>query len=422
MARKKQSEKNKETPVPDEIDIGAEIGLTQFQDEKYSSVQNKLPTKIPHLDYILGGGLPFGRMVEILGINSSGKSGYAVHLTKIAQELKVPVVWIDVEGTSESGRMKQLGVDPTPGNGVWFVQPETKKDKETGAEFSEEMNIERVADELKRLTKAFQKNKQPLVIIWDSVSQTPASKEIERGVGDSMPGIQAKALTQFSKIIAPMITDSQTLFIAINQARDDMGSMFGGIDSVGGNAFKHWASLRLEVKKASQIKDKTMNAFGREEESYIGHIVRFKSVKSKISRPQQQAEAYFMSDSGLDFEENVYRSALASNKQYGLISGGTWRKYIALDGAEIKFNSNRKWVDYLKSEEGHSTLVEIFGRMMATSFPNGYSPFSNKDVDITKIPIYKEIGEDYMNKYSPDKAQAPEEEKQPEVDDLLDEV
>lgn len=429
MARKKQSEK-KETPKAGDIDLGKDIGLTVFQDTKYSSIQNRLPTMIPHLDYILGGGLPFGRMVEVLGKNASGKSTLAVHLTKVCQMVGIPCVWIDVEGTSDPERLSQLGVSFESG-GVYMVEPEKKKDKTTGEMVNEPMTIERVAEELEKVTSTFQAAGQPLVIIWDSVSQTPAAREIERGVGDTMPGIAAKALTQFNKMIDPLLKDSQTLFIAINQARDDMDSSWGGIDSSGGNSFKHWASLRLEIQKASQIKEEKENAFGGFGESYVGHIMRVKTIKSKVSTPNQRAETYLMSDTGLDIEENVFRAALAPNKQYGLISGGAWRKYTSLDGSKVQFNSVPKWIDYLKNtEEGHQTLVELFGRMMAISFPNGYSPFKNDDVDIRNIPLYKEIGEDYMNKYNPRKQQETEassevdkvETESKDVEELLDQV
>ena len=97
MARKRQSE----TVEAGTIDLTKELGLTSFRDTKFSSVADRLPTMIPQLDYILGGGLPFGRMVEVIGKNSSGKSTFAVHLTKIAQLLKVPTLWIDVEGTAD---------------------------------------------------------------------------------------------------------------------------------------------------------------------------------------------------------------------------------------------------------------------------------------------------------------------------------
>lgn len=421
MARKKQSEKN-QGPATGDIDISKEIGVTQFRDEKTASVQNYLPTMIPQLDYILGGGLPFGRMVEQIGRPTSGKSTAAVHYTKIAQMMGVPVLWIDVENTTEVSRMNQLGVDLS--YGIYKVQPNQKKDKSTGELISEPMTIERVAEKLEKLTTYYKSMGEPIVIIWDSVSQTNSARELERGVGDTMPGIQAKALTQFSKIVAPMINDSQTLFIAINQARDEMGSMFGGIDSSGGNAFKHWASLRLEVKKRGKIEEDVPDAFGGHSKEYVGHIMGVRTIKSKVSTPNRNADMYLMAESGLDIEENVYRAALAPNKQYSLISGGTWRKYTTLDGEEIKFNSNLKWVNYLKSEEGHATLVELFGRMMAISFPNGYAPFNSEQVDIRNIPLYNEIGEDYMNKFSPDSQKEPKEETQSkeDVDEMVDQV
>lgn len=377
MARAKQSEKNNVTP--NEIDFSKDIGLTTYKDVEHSAVMNRFPTMIPQLDYILGGGLPFGRMVEILGKNASGKSSYAVAMTRICQWLEIPCVWIDVEGTADPVRLAELGVDFSAG-GVYMVEPDKKK--------NEIMTIELVAKKLEAVVGAFSKSGEPLVIIWDSVAQTPAQTEIDRGVGDKQPGLVAKSLTQFSKIIAPLMNDAQVLFIAINQARDEMGSMFGGIDSPGGNSLHHWASLRLEVAKASQIKDKEVNAFGVEEETYVGHIMRIKTIKSKVSRPNQKAEMFLMADSGLDIEQNIYRSAHAPNKQYGLISGGAWRKYTTLAGENIQFNSDKNWIAYLKSPEGQEVRDELFCRMMATSFPNGYAPFNNKQVDVTQIPLY----------------------------------
>lgn len=223
MARAKQSEKNN-VANPNELDFSKEVGITVYRDVEHSAVLNRLPTMIPQLDYILGGGLPFGRMVEIIGKNSSGKSTYAVAMTRICQWLGVPCVWIDVEGTADPTRLAELGVDFSAG-GVYMVEPDKKK--------NEVMTIELVAKKLETVVGAFSKNGKPLVIIWDSVAQTPAQTELDRGVGDKQPGISAKALTQFSKVIAPLMNDAQVLFMAINQARDEMGSMFGGIESPG---------------------------------------------------------------------------------------------------------------------------------------------------------------------------------------------
>jgi len=179
LARKRQSE----TVEAGTIDLTKELGLTSFRDTKFSSVADRLPTMIPQLDYILGGGLPFGRMVEVIGKNSSGKSTFAVHLTKIAQLLKVPTLWIDVEGTADPDRLAELGVDPDAGD-VFMVEPALKKDgtKDT-------MTVERVAEELQRILPVINKTGKPILIIWDSVAQTAAEKEIERGVGNQQPGL-----------------------------------------------------------------------------------------------------------------------------------------------------------------------------------------------------------------------------------------
>lgn len=414
MARKRKSE---------EIDFGTidltkEVGLTTFTDTKFSNVSDRLPTMIPQLDYILGGGLPFGRMVEVFGKNSSGKSTLAVHLTKVAQMLDVPTVWIDVEGTADPERLAELGVDFSAG-GVFMVEPKQNKDgsKDT-------ITVERVAEELQRLLPVFSKLGKPVLIIWDSVAQTASEKELEKGVGNQQPGIKAKAMAQFAQIIAPLMTNSKALFIAINQARDELGSMFGGVDSPGGHALHHWASLRLEVVKASQIKNKELNAFGAEEETYVGHILRVKTAKSKVSRPNQKAEMYLMSDTGLNLEENIYRSCFATNKQYALISGGTWKSYTTDAGQEIKFNSDKAWVAYLRSEEGRPVRDELFAKMMVRSFPHRYAPFNNEDVDVCKIPLYG-FTKEYMENHKEQPNQATKEEV-PEtgtdVSDLLKQV
>lgn len=369
----------------------------------------------PQLDYILGGGLPFGRMVEIIGKNSSGKSTFAVAMTKVAQSLSIPVVWIDVEGTADPVRLAELGVDFTAG-GIYMVEPPVVKGEKKA------LTVEVVSNKLEEIIKVFAETGAPFVIIWDSVAQTPAEKELEKGVGNQQPGIKAKVMAQFSQIIAPLMTNSQVLFLAINQARDEMGSMWGGIDSPGGHALHHWASLRLQIDKSNAIKAKEVNAYGGVTETYIGHNMRVTTLKSKVSRPQQKEIVYLLSDNGLNFEENTYRSCLAPNNQYGLISGGTWKKYTTLAGEEVKFNSDRDWVNYLQSEAGYPILEELFGRMMSISFPKGFAPYNNASVDIRKIPIYKDI-ENYREAYgvaptaTDDEATAPS-----DVENLLDQL
>lgn len=179
LARKRQSE----AIDAGTVDLTKELGLTSFRDTKFSSVSDRLPTMIPQLDYILGGGLPFGRMVEVIGKNSSGKSTFAIHLTKIAQMLGVPTLWIDVEGTADPTRLTELGVN-TKEDMVFNIEPATKKDGTKDV-----MTVEHVAEKLQELLPGIKKTKRPILIIWDSVAQTAAEKEIERGVGNQQPGL-----------------------------------------------------------------------------------------------------------------------------------------------------------------------------------------------------------------------------------------
>ncbi len=371
MARAKQSEKDNKT----EIDLGKKIGLTTLQDSKWAEISDKLPTFIPQLDYILGGGIPFGRLTEIMGKNASGKSTLAVHLTKVALQLDCKVIWIDTEGTADPSRLSQLGVDV---NKIFFVQPKKSKNAEVNKEDS--ITVEFVAERVEAILNAFSSSEQRIVIIWDSIGHTPSIKEIEQGVAGKQPGIKAKAMAQFATIIAPMVTKSHCAFIGINQARDEMGSMFGAVDSPGGNALHHWASLRLEVKQASKIEEPMQNAFGTMDNVYVGHKLRVITKKSKVSTPRQSAEMFLLSASGLQYEENIYRSCVDS-KMYGLIKGLQYKSYIADDGKEYKMYG-KDWVPFLQSKDGEKIRKELFQKMMLISFPTGYSPLDNEVVDV----------------------------------------
>ena len=93
------------------IDLGKEMGLTLLSDANKADIKNIIPTMVPQYDRIMGGGVPLGRLSEAYGITGSGKSTFAVHLTRILLQLGVPTVWIDTEGTADNNRMEQLGVD-----------------------------------------------------------------------------------------------------------------------------------------------------------------------------------------------------------------------------------------------------------------------------------------------------------------------
>lgn len=199
--------------------------------------------------------------------------------------------------------------------------------------------------------------------------------------------------------IGQSVNQNNIAFVILNQARDDLKAnpMYPQIKSTGGRAMEHWGSLRLEVAKASQLKEKRTNpATGKVTDEYVGHIFRVKTKKSKVSTPNQQAEVFLISDPyiGFDFVENVYR---ASTEQYGLISKGAWRSYVTDNGEEIKLR-DKDWVPYLRSAEGRETLHELHRKQLLVHFPNGFAPLDNDNIDVTVDEYLMDLPDYYEEK------------------------
>lgn len=387
MARKRQNQK---TDTTDILDLGASVGLTLLKDSTSAIVDDWIPTMFPALDYILGGGIPMGRVTEIFGKEQSGKSTLAVHLTKQSQAMDIPVVWIDVEGTASPDNLEQLGVDSSK---VFIIQPDDKEDNGV-------LTIEGVTDRVEKVVEAFADADQPIMMIWDSLASTASRQEMKEGVNPNQIGMKAKAITHMTTRIGQKINQSRTAFIVLNQARDDMSNpMFPTIKSTGGRAMEHWGSVRMEVAKASQIKEKVVDPVtGKESDQYIGHIFRLKTKKSKVSTPNRQAELFLISEpyKGLDIVENVYRSAV---EQFGLISKGTWRTYVSDDGEEFKMY-HKDWVPFLSTEAGYPILKELFQKEMLKVFPNGFAPLDNINKSIDCFPLYEGLRERYESQRS----------------------
>lgn len=213
--------------------------------------------------------------------------------------------------------------------------------------------------------------------------------------------------------IGQSVNQNNIAFVILNQARDDLKAnpMYPQIKSTGGRAMEHWGSLRLEVAKASQLKEKRTNpATGKVTDEYVGHIFRVKTKKSKVSTPNQQAEVFLISDPyiGFDFVENVYR---ASTEQYGLISKGAWRSYVTDNGEEIKLR-DKDWVPYLRSAEGRETLHELHRKQLLVHFPNGFAPLDNDNIDVTVDEYLMDLPDYYEEKANqvPVEPEAPTEE------------
>ncbi len=392
------------------IDLSKELGVTQYRDTDYSLVVDILPTGIPQLDYILGGGFPFGRINEVYGAEGSGKSTVALQLIRIMQYLGAYSLLADVEGTADPTRAADLGVSlsgDANNDRVYLIEPE--RDRKTGL-MKEPMTVEWLGKRLKEILPRLAETKEPILLIWDSAAQTPSINELEskdNGFG-RQPGIKAKALTTFSSQIAPLIKDTNVCFIVVNQARDNFGNTFVGAppESPGGRAFKHVASVRLLVAQSTKISDNITDAYGNAIESYVGHNVRFKTEKSKVSTPHQSAIAYLLSATGLNMEENIYRSA-NNTGQYNLMqSKGSRKVYVDLNGETVMNCYGKDVVPFLK--ENFDIAKEIFQREIMISFPEWYAPLDNKNLIIDNIPWYKGLRERYEEQK---KEKAPKKEK-----------
>lgn len=409
---------NKEFSIADlnSIDLGKEMGLTKLSDTNKADIKNILPTRVPQYDRIMGGGLPLGRLTEVYGVPGSGKSTFAVHLTKTLIDLGIITVWIDTEGTADNDRMEQLGVDITK---IFSVQAgEGQRLKNTV-----ELSIEQVGKELEHWVDAFNEKYAgvPIVFIWDSLGATRSQIEIDGGIDTKQIGIRASATQKVINAITPKLNNTNTGIIVVNQARDDLNAgMYGDpVKSGGGKAFEHSASLRLKVNKGSQVKQYKETA-GKEE--YSGHSMRLETKKSKLSRPNQKASAELLSEwdlkngdtiNGLDPQHTIYQEAV----EKGLITKGAWRNYVNLNGEEIKLRDG-EWVPRLK--EDNELYIELFKRTYVANFPKGYAPFKNQTVDIKQLPEYQALA-DYYKELEEEQAKADKEQSQETQEEVKEE-
>lgn len=359
MAKKKQTK-------PVDIDLSSlaqDTGLVILRDSDYATVHDRLPLFLPRLDKVFGGGLPFGRMVEVAGRPGGGKSTLAFHAARVGTKLNCIVVLIDVEGTADKQRLAHLGIDI---NKIMVKQPDPNK--------GVKLTVEEIGRTIENALDVFTKSYPgvPVIFIWDSIGQTPSEVELDKDYGDQNVGARAKAITQFVTKIAPQISETKSLLIAINQVRDDIGGnpMFPTYKVPGGNAWEHYASLRLEIKQKQAIKKSNEK---------IGHIMGVHIRKSKVSRPFQEANAFLISDNGLDYEYNLAKMA----EEEKILGGNNLSyEYVDANGQTHK-HKKEVFIDWLRTEEGAQVRAELLNKLIELEFPNGYPPLNNKTLDIT---------------------------------------
>ncbi|XWX29966.1 UvsX-like recombinase [Staphylococcus phage PG-2021_15] len=407
MARKKQSEKVENVEQvklsnKDILNLGKDVGLTLMRDNTYANVYNWLPTGIPQYDSIMGGGIPFGRITEVFGKKASGKSTFALALSKVASDLDVITVWIDVEGTSDINRLEQLGINTEK---VFAIQPEFNKT----TNMIEPLTVELIGEKIEKLLKTFRDNSPdtPLLIIWDSIAATSSKVEMESDYDSERPGLKAKSLAKFFNKVTPLINGYNVALVAINQARDVMGGSFGygdNIDSPGGKALEHVVSLQLLVNKvdASKFNQKKFNSTSAHG-SYVGHNMQVTTKKSKVSRPEQKAKAFVASEyelsdgtevNGFNTPVNMYFSAVNN----GIFkTGGSYKKFTDSKGQEHS-KYEKDWLLTFYNDTEPELIREIIAQTYYKLFPKGYPAFDNNLVGIDNLIGMNELRELYNNK------------------------
>jgi recombination protein RecA len=296
------------------------------------------------IDHALGvGGVPRGRVVEIYGPESSGKTTLSLEVIAQAQRRGGTAAFVDAEHALDPAYAEKIGLDI---DDLLVSQPDT-------------------GEQALEITDTLVRSGAVDVVVIDSVAALTPKAEIEGEMGDSHVGLQARLMSQALRKLTANIKRSNTLVIFINQIRMKIGVMFGNPETTtGGNALKFYSSVRLEVRKIETIQ--------RTGEDAIGNRVRIKVVKNKVAPPFRRAELEIMFGTGLSSSGSLLEAALQENI---VDKSGTWYSY---DGERIgQGRENAK--AFLEAQP--ETAAAIESKVRALLFPDAAPPAEPSQTD-----------------------------------------
>jgi len=338
--------KNTVAQIEKQFGDGAIMPLGNSADRRIEGI----PTGSLSLDMALGGqGIPRGRIIEMYGPESSGKTTCALHVVAEAQRAGGIAAFIDAEHALDPSWAKKLGVDletllvSQPGHG----------------------------EEAMHITEMLIKSNAVDIIVVDSVAALVPKKELDGEIGDSHVGLQARLMSQSMRKLTAAIAKSKTSVIFINQIREKIGVMFGSPETTpGGRALKFYSSCRIDVRRIGQLKDG---------EDVVGQRVRAKIVKNKVAPPFRIAEFDMMHKDGISYEGDILDLGV---EQKVVARSGAWFRYGDLQLGQGKEKSRA----YLK--ENPKIAEEIKDKVLAAGgyddllapTANGESNTSDKDM------------------------------------------
>ncbi len=309
-----------------------------------------IPTGALSLDLALGGkGMPRGRIVEVFGPESSGKTTLCLHIIAEAQKLGGVSAFVDAEHALDPTWAKKLGVSLKE---LLVSQPDSG---EQALEIVEMLVRSNAVD----------------VIVIDSVAALIPKAEIEGEMGDATMGVQARLMSQAMRKLTGAVSKSKALVIFINQIRMKIGVMYGNPETTtGGNALKFYASVRLDIRRVQQIK---------EGDVAIGNHVRCKIVKNKIAPPFREAEFDILFDGGISYEGDLLDIGVTENV---IEKSGAWFNY-----GQVRLGQGREQArQFLK--DNREVAKEIREKVLAVRYAIENPPPKEKEPE-TGRPVAK---------------------------------